>query len=477
MVRRLDSPPRRWAVLACLVACLTAAACSGPRRIDYEVPPAPTPLKPCVRAKHDPLPAGPLTVDRAVLLALERNPDLGMAQARIAQARGVLSGACAARNPHITGDVSVLGADAPSMYLMKRIDAGNLGPTTDFNDPGAFGNLEIGATLRYNLWDGGRKKLGIWAAEAGVGGAKSQRDAVANQLAAMVVIAFLQTRAAEELLQADDASVRTVEAQVNETRVLVDNGRALRSDLLSLEVRLARAKERRIRTDVARRNGIAALRRLLALPLDASIVLAEPSLEGGDLPSERESALVEAYRHRPEARVARQAVKGARIEMERARRGSYPSLDLQARWYADDEGVEFSRSNWWIAVALTFDLWDGGRTRANVMQARAVVEGLEERDRRALLDIAHDVETAYLSLEEARAREAVAVQAVGAADETLVLVETQYRAGMATITRFLEVEGDRTRARTDRIRASLDLNRAVVNARRALGRLGRETWR
>ena len=46
-----------------------------------------------------------------------------------------------------------------------------------------------------------------------------------------------------------------------------------------------------------------------------------------------------------------------------------------------------------------------------------------------LLDIAHDVETAYLSLEEARAREAVAVQAVAAADETLELVETQYRAG------------------------------------------------
>lgn len=461
-----------------LGALLLLAACAGPRRNDYEVPPAPTPLKPCPAVQRTAsLPTEPLTVERAVLLALERNPDLGMAKARIAQAQGVLCSAHAERNPYVTGDVSVMGADAPSMYLMKRIDAGNLGPMTDFNDPGTFGNLEVGATLRYNIWDGGRRKLGIWAAEAGVAGAKSQRDAVANQLASMVVLAFLQTRAAEELLLADDASVKTVEAQVNETRILVENGRVLRSDQLSLEVRLARAREQRIRTDVARRNGLAAIRRLLALPSNAQIVLAEPSLDGTDLPSDRESALVEAYRHRPEVRIARQAVKQARISAEQARRGSYPSLDLQARWYADDEGVEFSRSNWWIAASLSFDLWDGGRTRANVMQARAVVESLEERDRRALLDIAHDVETAYLSLEEARAREAVAVQAVAAADETLELVETQYRAGSATITRFLEAEGDRTRARTDRIRASLDLKRAVVNTRRALGRLGRETWR
>lgn len=469
MARRVPGP--LWPIL------LALAACAPVRRSSFELPPAPVPVAAQPVARQGALPAGPLTIDRAVLLAFERNPELGMAEARIAEARGALCAARAERNPSLTGDVSVLAADAPSMYLMKRIDAGNLAPNTDFNDPGAFGNLEIGATLRYNLWDGGRKKLGIWAAEAGVGGARSRRDAAANQLAALVVTAFLQTRAAEGLLVADDASVKTVEAQVGETRTLVENGRSLRSDLLSLEVRLAQARERRIRTDVARRSGIAALRRLLALPPGASIVLAEPALDGADLPGDEESALIEAYRNRAEVKAARQAVKQARIEAARACRGNLPSVDLQARWYADDEGVEFRRSNGWVVLALTMDLWDGGRTRANVAQARAVVAGLEERDRQALLDVAHDVETAYLSLEEARARESVAVQAVGAADETLVLVETQYRAGSATVTRYLEAESERTRARTDRIRASLDLNRAVVNARRALGRLGRETWR
>ena len=323
MVRGRFNRSRRTLALAVLLLLLVA--CAGPRRLDYEVPAPPTPLRPCAAAgPAASLPTGPLTVDRAVLLALERNPDLGMARARIAQARGVLCSAHAERNPRITGDVGLMGADAPSMYLMKRIDAGDFSNTTDFNDPGAFGNLEIGATLRYNLWDGGRRKLGIWAAEAGVGGAKAQRDAVANELAAMVVVAYLQTRAAEELLLTDDASVKTVEAQVNDTRVLVENGRALRSDQLSLEVRLAQAKERRIRTDVARRNGIAALRRLLALPSDASITLAEASLAGGDLPADPESALVEAYRHRPEVRAARQAVKQARISAEQARRGQLP---------------------------------------------------------------------------------------------------------------------------------------------------------
>jgi outer membrane protein TolC len=124
-----------------------------------------------------------------------------------------------------------------------------------------------------------------------------------------------------------------------------------------------------------------------------------------------------------------------------------------------------------VAIALSVDLFDGGTRAANIARARAALDALAEEDRRALLAVAREVETAYLRLDEARTRAAVAAQAVGAAEETLDLVTAQYRGGAATVTRYLEAEAARARARTAHIEAQLDVDRAVVEASRAIGRL------
>ncbi len=465
---------RRWlggSVFLLAVAALLVG-CSTPHREDFIVPAPPTPL--AARAPAcQPMPtAGELTLQEAVDTALARNPDIATAEANIRASVATLMGARAEQRPHIGLDASVLGGDAPSMYLMKRIDARTLPPDTNFNDPGAFWNFELGATLRYNVWDGGVRRLGEYAAEAGVHAERSRLEAVQNVLAGGVVTTFLSAKAAEELLNADDASVRTVESQVAETRAKYEMGQTLKSDLLSLEVRLASAKERRIRTDIARRVALAGLKRLLAVPQEIEIRLGDATVEAAGLPENKDQALVEAFRHRAEVKAIRYRVRQAKIEVERARRSGAPKVDLQARWYGDDDGLELS-SNWWVLVALSWDLYDGGRRESQLMYARAVLDRMKEEDRKALLDVALQVETSLLELEEARARQAVATQAVGAADETLELVEKQYQAGTATITRFLEAEEARTQARTRKIGAALDVNRAVVNVKQALGRLGR----
>ncbi len=470
--------------VVCLV--LLAAAASScrvpearelrtPRRDDFVVPTSPAPLRGCAPAASA-LPDGPLTLEDAIRVAMARNPDVHSAEASVESALATLEGARAQKRPSVSVDASVLAGDAPSSYLFKRIDARTFDRFTDFNDPGAFGNFELGATLRYNLWDGGRRRLGEYAAEAGANAERAAREAVRNELAESVVTTYLGAKAAEELLVADEASVKTVEAQVAETKAKVDRGVVLKSDELSLEVRLAQAEEDRIRTDVARRVALATLRRLLALPADATLVLAPVSLDETGLPASLDAALVEAYRQRPEVRGVRSRVRQARIEVERAKRAGLPSVDLQARWFGDDPGLRLS-SNWWVSLAVSWDLYDGGRRDASLAGARAALARLEAQDQKTILDVALDVERSLLGLEEARARLDVAGKAVGASEETLDLVEKQYGSGSATITRYLEAEQERTRTRQRRIGARLDWNRAVVDVRRALGRLGLEAGR
>lgn len=455
----------RLMLLPLLAACAT--------RGDFEVAPPPAPVAPS-RARALPVPEeGPLDIDRAVALARARNPDLRAARARIASALADLAGAETALRPIVSTDFSYVRGDAPSAYLFKTIDARNLPPATNFNAPGTFGNFEAGATLRWNLWNGQRDQLGVWAAEEGVAAARGAERAVANALVAGVVNAALDVRTATELLAADEARVETVTAQVEEGRQRLEAGALLRSDLLSLEVRLSEAEGRRIRTDVARRLALSALRRLLALPADAPLELAPGGVPAGDLPADFTAGLPEAYRLRGEVQAARRAVVAAKIGVERARRGQLPRLDLEARLWGDDEQLAFDR-NWTVALALTWDAYDAGRRKAAVRAARAALDQVEEADRAALLLVAHEVETAYLRLEEAQAQHEVAVQADAASAETLSLVETQFREGSATITRYLEAENARTQANTGLIRTRLGLDRARVGVARALGRFGED---
>jgi len=455
------------------VALVLAAGCAaaGISHVPAEIPP---PAAASAAAALPPVPAGALTVDDAVRLALARNPDLGAARARIEAALAGIEAARSGSWPRVSVDASYLRADAPSAYLVKTIDAHAFVPGTDFNDPGPFSNLEWGGTVRWNLWDGGRTRLAKRSAEAGEVMAREGASGVRNALVAGVVSAWLDVRGSEEVLSSDDASVRTVESQVAETRVRVEGGAALRSDLLSLEVRLAEAREARLRTDLGRRLALANLRRLLALPAGETLALAADAFQGaGPMPPDLGAALDEALTRRPEAAVARGAAARARLEEESARRSFLPRLDAEARSYADDGdgSADFGRANWTVGAVLTFDILDRGARSAGVHRARAAVREASEADRAVLQGISVEVESAWLRLEEARARRGVTRRSVEAAEESYGLVEEQYRGGVATVTRWLEAESARTRARATEVGSRLDEERAAVELSRAMGRL------
>jgi outer membrane protein TolC len=479
--RRATPVAARAALL--VVPLLAPAGCGG--RAAYAPPP---PLAPSeARAPRAPqaapdIPDHPLTAAEAVRLALARNPDVASARARVEAAQAGLDGAHAALWPRLSADAGYLRGDAPSAYLFKTIDGRSLAPGTDFNDPGLFDNLEYGASLRWTVWDGGRNLLAAWAASASIDFAQAGRDVAANALVAGVVAAFLEARAAGELIASDEASVKAVESQVAETKVRVEGGGALRSDLLSLEVRLAEARERRIQTDVARRTALATLRHLLALPMGARLELAPGGYDAGLLPAVLADALSEAYRMRPELAAARRAIERARIESDAADRAYLPRLDVEGRLYWDDadadfEGLTWGDRNWWVGVGLSMDLFDGGSREAGRRRAKAALAEAGEADRKALQAVALDVETAYLRLDAARARLDVTSKAVAAAEETFELVEKQFRGGAATVTRYLEAEAARTQARSSAIRARMDVDRAQVDAARSVGRFGGEEAR
>jgi len=476
--------------LLLILAAAAVAGCTRPQRYSYNniqreyaapgvTSPAPSPVVPArtmaPSAAVSPIPEidthRPIGLTEAIDIALVNNPDRQMAVTRITQAEAMIAKTNAAFYPAVGFYTEYLQGDAPSAYLFKTIDQRQLAPGTDFNNPGWFQNFETAGTFDFNLFNGGQDLLRRRMAETGLNAQQLDRESIDNSLRASVIHAYYNILAAEEFIQISRVSVSTVTEQLRISKVRYSGGGALKSDILSLEVRQAEAREVLVRAENRLKTTTAALAYVMGLDPDTDL---QPT--GGDpmdvpIPSQFSAGLTHALAHRPEIYRARQHVIQSRMSLDLAKSEYMPTLDFQSRWYVDDENMNYDldRDNWTAAVMLNWALFTGFSTRAEKRHATAKLEERLTADRKALQSVKFDVKTAYIRLDEARARLNVAKKSVESAEESFQLVRKQYEGGSATITRYLDTELARNRSRLHTANAYFDKEKALADVCRAIG--------
>ncbi len=415
--------------------------------------------------------SGPLTLRRAIGYALSCNPNRQAALFRIQSSEAMVDQTLAAFLPRITAYGGYSRGDAPSAYLFKLIDQRNLAPFTNFNDPGTFQNFEVGIKGGWNLYRGGRDLLARRMAETGLTISRLDSQSVANALAASVTKTFYNCLAARDMVGIARESVQTVARQLKVMRVRQQAGGALKSDVLSLEVRLAQAREGMVRARNNYRLSLAALANLMGADLDSQFQLSQD--QGVDLvvPPDYRQGLEVALALRPELLKARHQVVRARMGLESVRGEYLPTLDAQGSYYLDSDTLhlETDGANWAGGIILNWDLFTGFSTRSGERRARADLAAMLARDRQTTQRVQLEVKSAYLNLQAAQARLAVSRASVARARESLKLVTRQYEGGSAGITRYLDAELALSRARVRYTAARYDTAKARSDIARALG--------
>lgn len=411
------------------------------------------------------------SVKDTVRLALERNPNLEAAELRVVQAEAGVAAARASFLPWLGAELACLRADAPSTYLFKTIDARELPQVLDFNDPGVVDNVEVGVTLRYTVWDAGRRRLELSRAAHAVRAETAGHDATANELIGAVIQAYFGVLEAGEYVDVAERSLQTVQSQLRDVRVRHEHGGALRADVLALEVRESRARERLISAGNALELSRTALRQLLDMAPEEDVALSGREWRPAALPTTLSECLETASANRPELRALDARRAAARDSAQLSRRQYWPALDAVGRYWADDDGTDFDapRANWMAGATLTWSLFEGGRRRAKGREAGASVEQLRAQHRALQRSIEVQVNRAFLSLQEARTRYEVARGNVARAEESLRLVQELFEGGGATVTRYLQGEQDRTEALFGEIRGRFDVKRRSAGLGHALG--------
>ncbi len=474
-------PARSILVLACLCFSLGAAGCLPAERHSYQsvrqefsaaswaAAPAPGPgqeqNQPSVQLGQ------PLDLRAAIAIALAQNPDQEMALARIRQSEAMLDQSLAAFLPMLSLYTEFARGDVPSGYLFKTIDQRLLPTNTNFNDPGTFQNWESGVRARWNLFRGGQDYLRRQMAGLGLEISRLDRQALENTLVASVIKGFYNCLAAAEFEEIASKAVESAQAQVRLAEARHQGGSALKSDLLSLKVRLAQTQEDLVRARNNRLLAIAALANLLGADPDTPLTL----IRGEDLQAQTPPAyaqgVVLALERRPELKKVRHQVVSARLALDAARAEYLPRLDAQATYFWDDPQAQYegSRTNYTYGLLLNWDVFTGLSTVKEGEKARAALREMLAADRKATQNIQMDVKAAYLTLAESLARQEVSRASVTQAEEAHHLVSRQYQGGAADVTRYLDAQLNMNAARARASAADYDMLKSRADLARALG--------
>lgn len=415
------------------------------------------------------------TLEQAINIALENNPEIGIMQARIEQANAQLGEALSAFYPQVKADLSYQHSDNPSQAFAMIIAQRRLSFAKGdnyFNHPGGVDNYRPEVTASYSLFRGGQDYYRKKAAELGIETSELEKAATRNRLVNNVTATYFGELAAIDAHMVSLKSIDAVESELHQSKLRYDAGTVLKSDVLSLEVQLAEAKDAEIQAANAIELTKAMLKSLLGLPSGQDVIIAESSgNQSPNMPEDFDALLNQALSRHPELQAAEKRAAIAEQQLNAAQAAHLPRADAFVSYGSDSKDLAFSgnRDNVTAGVMVQVDIFSGFATQEKIKKAEHELTAAKEAVRQTRLRVEQQVKTARLKLLEALNRQQVALTSVQASEEALRLVNEQRNAGVVTVTRYIEAEVARDKAQTREIAARYDALRAEADLKQAIG--------
>jgi outer membrane protein TolC len=317
--------------------------------------------------------------------------------------------------------------------------------------------------IEQSVYTGGRRSAQTLAAESERDAARMDLAAVQNELVFRVAEAYYRMIQSRELTEVRAEAVRQVESHLDIAQRRYEVGMTVKSDVLSVEVRLAEVREALITARNQFELTWAVLENVTGVRLPARVVPAQlPPAPWSEHVASLEQAISEALERRPEMAALASRQRAAQHAVRAAKAGDMPKVDLIGDYDVYTGGTSTGNDSFFVGLVIRLNLLDGYRTRREVEQACARLREIESRHDRLLLDVELSVRRAYLQLQDAQERLKVTGQAIEQAEESLREIEVRYRNQATTVTELIDAQValSDARVRHTNARAELEIARA-----------------
>jgi outer membrane protein len=396
-----------------------------------------------------------LTIEQAVEIAMKQQPTLRQSRAQVEAARGRVDQVEATRRPQVT--------------LSASLSANGGGGERDYLDTTT--GASVGASASWRIYDFGQTAAQLRAATLSAQATAIGVDTTTLDIRRSVEISFLEALARARLVTVAEATVKSEEQHLDQAKRFVA---AQAKDPIEVVQAQARAANARAALAQAQSNAAIALANLRAAIgwVDPAQTLAVA--QAWPVPPEAPPPLValveSARKQRPELTQADREIAAAEANIDAARAGRRPVLSANARTdWSPQFGGNWEQPGWSAGLSLSWLIYDGGRTAADVRVARANRESaLAQRDA-LLLDLTSQLDATRAQIEANRVGVEASTEAVDAARAQLKLAEARYAQGLGSQIELSDAQTAVTTAEGNLIQAEWQLANAWTTLRRALG--------
>ena len=394
-----------------------------------------------------------LTLEQAIALALERQPqimarigDLAAAQARVDQALAPLL-------PQSTISWTAARSQSVSSVTQSR-------------------SIGTGTTLKITadqlLFDFGKNLAATDAAKANAEVSRGDLELQKDLLIQTVKESYFNLLLSKRLTAVSEQASERADLNLRSAKGFFEVGTRPKSDVTRAEVDVANARVNLIRARNAVRLARVALNTALAIEVDAptevkDILTYEP------FPLEPKQLAQEALRRRPDYMQIKARETAAEARVRQTFRQFLP--DVKGTGSYGGTGSDFTLGEIWSAgVTLEWKWFDGLNNVARYREEKANLEASQNRTRTLELQIRQEVEQAYLALGEAEERIGAAQKGVESAQENFRLAQGRFDAGVGTIIELADAQLALTQAQSTEAQALADFRIAKASLEKALGR-------
>lgn len=409
-----------------------------------------------------------LTVEAAVAKALEQVPALKAARAQEAAANARSRESLAPMLPQVSMGLAYSRSTANFVGRPGQVPSAISGASTLSFDSFDFFTGNVSAQIL--VWD----FFSTWnrhqAARKQADGQAAQTRALEVTTVLNVKTAYFAAKAQDELVTVTQASLDNTKAHLAQISAFVSAGARPEIDLAQVKAEVATAKLALVNA----KNSAALARARLAQAMGVTGLMNEVLVDAppGASPNEEsalDSLVTSALSSRPEAEQLKTSIDAQRLSLSAVKGTYWPTLSAQLTANAQARQLDNVVPNVNAQLSLSWPLYQGGLTQAQVAEGEAAVVAAEAQLEVLAQQVRLDVAQAQLDVRAAKEALEVSFEGKAAALERLRLAEGRYQAGAGNVIELSDAQVAATQAGAQVAQATFSLAAARARLEASLG--------
>jgi len=402
-----------------------------------------------------------LTIEQALDMGLKYNLGLYLSDRVTDQARASRLKALSELMPNFNGSVT---------EQLQRVNLKSFGFTFPGfpTSIGPFALFEMSATGEWNFGNLSRIDA-LRAAKQNVQAAQFSYKDARDTVVLAVGANYLLTIAAESRVEAVQAEVTTAQALYQLALDQENAGLAPQIDTLRSRVQLQAQQQTLIQAENSLEKQRIALSRVIGLPVQQKYRLVN-RVPYHPIPAiDINTAYERALETRADYQAALSLLKAAEFSRSSAWKEYLPSLGAAGQYGVLGYTPSGLAPQYSVAGTLSIPIFQGGKVRADVQQADAVLKQRQARVDNLKAGIEQDVQDALLDLKAAAQQVEVATTGLELAKQTLAQSQDRFAAGVTNNVEVIQAQQQLATANDQYIASLYEHNIAKVLLARAIG--------